>query len=83
MAHTTTRSTPPLIHEVVAEVLSERMDKAVATWLQSHDDEVKEAVAECVKAGAGAALMQGIAQFFAGQMTQFEYSIQNKLMNGR
>ena len=76
------KDTPPLIHEVVMEVLAERMDKAVAAWLQSHDDEVKGAVAKCVQDGAGAAMMRGMAQFFANQMTQFEYSIQNKLMGG-
>ncbi len=70
---------PPLIHEVVKEVLSVQMREAVERWLLAHEDEVKQALGDCVKEGAGLALLRGMNSFFAESMTRMQYDVANKL----
>lgn len=66
---------PPLLHEIVAEVLQERMREAVRAWISSHEDEVKEIVAEVVRDGAGAAAVNGFTRFFSQTMSAMENDI--------
>ena len=71
-----TKELPPLINEVVQECLNDRMNKAVAEWLASHETEVSQAVSDCVRDGAGAALLRGITSAFRNEMSNLEMNIQ-------
>ena len=73
---------PPLIHEIVKEVLTARMIVAVDSWLRSHEEEVEAAITETVEAGAGAAMLQGMNKFFSDSMTQLQFNIGNNLRQG-
>lgn len=78
-----TRELPPLIHEVVKEVLSVQMREAVEQWLLSHEDEVKEALENCVREGAGMALLRGLNSFFEQEMNKMQWEIAGRLQSAR
>ena len=70
---------PPLIHQMVKECLNERMQEQVKIWIASHNDEVEEAIKECVVQGAGAALMAAIKYHFEGSMNTLASDMGSKL----
>ena len=73
---------PPLIHQVVKEVLGPRMNAAVSTWLSEHDEAVNEAVSEAVRDGIAQALVSAVNSYFEQAMNQLRYDIENKLRDG-
>ena len=78
-----TETIPPVIHQMVKEVLKERMAQAVADWLRDHENEVKQAVEDCVRDGAGAALVRGLNVFLDDSMMRLQSNVQNQLLSGR
>ena len=71
----------PLIHEVVKEVLKDRMNKAVDAWLSTHEEEVKTAVDRAVTQGAGNALVNSLNMWFEGSMHAMQSQIHQDLQN--
>ena len=49
--------TPAMIHKILAELLTERVDKAVDEWIADHEDKVRAIVAACVADGAAKAVL--------------------------
>ena len=74
-----TETLPPLIHEVVKDVLSAQMREAVERWLSSHEDEVRQALEDCVKDGAGMALMRAFTSYFQDSMNKMQWDAVNKM----
>ena len=73
------REIPPLIHSVVKEVLNDRMKDAVETWLQTHESDVRVAVAHVVEEGAGRAMVKALNGYMADSMIRLESDIIGKL----
>ena len=73
------REIPPLIHSVVKEVLSDRMKDAVEAWLQTHEADVRDAVAHVVEEGAGQAMVKALNGYMADSMLLLESNIISKL----
>ena len=73
------REIPPLIHSVVKEVLSDRMKDAVEAWLQTHESDVRIAVAHIVEEGAGTAMVKALNGYIADSMLRLENDIINKI----
>ena len=70
-------------NSLVKELLSDRMREAVDQWIREHPEEVKAAVSEIIEAGAGAALMKGITDFFQQSMWSMQNNVANTLQQGR
>ena len=70
---------PPLIHEIVKEVLQDRMTLAVDGWLKTHEAEVVEAVKAVVQEGAGQAFIAALGSLLSNSMFQLQSDIQSKL----
>ena len=73
------REIPPLIHSVVKEVLSDRMKDAVEAWLQTHESDVRIAVAHIVEEGAGTAMVKALNGYIADSMLRLENDIISKI----
>ena len=73
------REIPPLIHSVVKEVLSDRMKDAVEAWLQTHEADVRDAVAHVVEEGAGTAMIKALNNHMEHSMSLLQGNILNTL----
>ena len=73
------REIPPLIHSVVKEVLNDRMKDAVEAWLQTHESNVRVAVAHVVEEGAGRAMVKALNGYMADSMIRLESDIIGKI----
>ena len=73
------REIPPLIHSVVKEVLTDRMKDATEAWLQTHEADVRDAMAHVIEDGAGMAMVKALNGYVADSMLRLEGDIINKL----
>lgn len=74
---------PPLIHEIVQDLLSSQMKAAVERWLQDHEAEVKAAIETVIRDGAGNAMIHSLDNRLQGLFEQFGQSVAINLQQGR
>ena len=72
---------PPLIHDIVRDVLGLQVQKEVAYWVQTHNDEVKEILKQVLEEGVGLAVMSALKSMFANDLMTLGHSIENRLRN--
>ena len=73
------KTIPPLIHQIVKEVLSDRMEAAVEAWLVGHADEVSKAIDVAVVQGAGKAMLRQMDFAFGSDMEGYGESLSQRL----
>lgn len=66
---------PPLVHEILKNLLEKEMHAAVSKWLLDNGSHVRQIVKEVVELGAGMAVVNAIKSNFAGEMYNLEQSI--------
>ena len=60
-------------------MLSKQMREAVERWLATHEDEVNQALEDCVKEGAGVALMRAFTTHFQDSMNRMQWDALQKI----
>jgi len=70
---------PPLIHEIVEELLMETVQDIVKVYFNEHPQEILKVVNQVVKEGLGSALMSALTSSFQNDLITFKAGIENKL----
>lgn len=74
-----TKTTPPLIHTIVKELLESTIRKAVDMWISEHKEEVLKVVDTVIAEGMAKALFRTIDMKFQSDLVNLQCNIQNSL----
>lgn len=74
--HTYTK--PPLVDELVAKLLTEKMETAVNAWLTENPDAIRAALDTAISLGVGTALLRSLDNRFAGIFDAGVSTLQNR-----
>jgi len=74
---------PPLLYELMKELLLPSMKEAINAYLKEHPEEVKTALDEVLKLGVGQAMMSAISYQFNGQLSVLQNNIMTQLSQPR
>jgi hypothetical protein len=74
-----TKILPPLAHELVSNLMKERMDILLRKWLDDNHAKVEETMQEVIRNGAGAALLTGMNNFFKHALNDFAMQVTDNL----
>lgn len=70
---------PALINELVKELLTERVDKALDRFISDNAEKVQATLDEIIKDGAGMALVNAMNNRFSQQLSDFSFQVQTNL----
>lgn len=77
----TTKETPPFIHQLLKELLTENVNKAVSEYILNHKEDVQKAIQRVVSVGMGKALMNAISLQFNNDLMNFQNDIMDNIQN--
>ena len=73
--------TPPLIHQMIKELLQPNVDEIIKQYIYEHESEINEIIHNTVQEGIGTCLVKAINSMFQNQMFTLESNIRNQLTN--
>lgn len=74
---------PPLLHELVKEVLEANVQAAVREYIGSHKEEVNAIIQKVVQEGIGAAVLGAMNSMFSHQLMNLQNNISQQISNYR
>lgn len=74
-----TKTTPPLLHSIVKELLEPSVRKAADVWINEHKEEVLKVVDIVISEGMAKALLRTIDMKFQDDLVNLQCNIQNNL----
>lgn len=74
-----TKTTPPLLHSIVKELLEPSVRKAADVWISEHKDEVLKVVDIVISEGMTKSLLRTIDNKFQNDLVTLQCNIQNNL----
>jgi len=74
---------PPLLHELVKEVMESQVQLAIKEYIGSHTEEVNAIIQKVVQEGIGAAVLGAMNSMFSHQLSNFQANITNQFNNYR
>lgn len=74
-----TKTTPPLLHSIVKELLEPTVRKAADVWINEHKEEVLKVVDVVISEGMAKALLRTIDTKFQNDLYNLEINIHNNL----
>ena len=74
---------PPLIHEMVTELLTEQMNAAIREWLVEHAEEVNQVFATVAREGAGDAVLVGLTRALQPDFQALQHAVEQRLDTGQ
>jgi predicted house-cleaning noncanonical NTP pyrophosphatase (MazG superfamily) len=74
---------PPLLHELVKEVLEANVQAAVREYIGSHTEEVNAIIQKVVQEGIGAAVLGAMNSMFSHQLMNLQNNISQQISNYR
>ena len=72
---------PPLLHELVKELLLPSVKELLVEYFKEHPDVVKDALNNVLVLGIGQAMMQAMSMQFQGQLINFQNKVLNQIQN--
>ncbi len=73
--------TPPLIHQMIKELLQPNVDEIIKQYIHEHETEVNEIIHNTVQEGIGTCLVKAMNSMFQHQMFTLENNIRNQIAN--
>lgn len=70
---------PSLLHSIVREIMDEHVKNEVQSYIVAHPEVVTDVVETIVKNGFDGAVINALRNVFSNEMSNFEFSIQNKI----
>lgn len=70
---------PPLLHQIVNDLLFPSVKAAADKYINDHKEEVKTAINNAIQAGMGAALIAAFSDRFRFDLANFQQSLMNNL----
>jgi predicted house-cleaning noncanonical NTP pyrophosphatase (MazG superfamily) len=74
---------PPLLHELVKEVLEANVQAAVREYIGSNQEEVNATIQKVVQEGIGAAVLGAMNSMFSHQLMNLQNNISQQISNYR
>jgi predicted house-cleaning noncanonical NTP pyrophosphatase (MazG superfamily) len=74
---------PPLLHELVKEVLEANVQAAVREYIGSNQEEVNAIIQKVVQEGIGAAVLGAMNSMFSHQLMNLQNNISQQISNYR
>ena len=74
---------PPLLHELVKEVMEANVQAAVREWIGSHTEEVNAIIEKVVQEGSGTAILKALDNMFSYQLSNLQNNISQQISNYR
>jgi hypothetical protein len=74
---------PPLLHELVKEVMEANVQAAVREWIGSNQEEVNATIQQVIQEGIGAAILKALDNMFSYQLSNFQANISQQISNYR
>jgi hypothetical protein len=74
---------PPLLHDIIKEVLEANVQAAVREWIGSNQEEVNVIIQKVVQEGIGAAVLGAMNSMFSHQLSNFQANISQQISNYR
>jgi hypothetical protein len=74
---------PPLLHELVKEVMESQVQAAIREYIGSHTEEVNAIIQKVVQEGSGTAILKALDNMFSYQLSNFQANITNQFNNYR
>lgn len=75
----TTKTLPPLLHDMVRDLLQPVVQSCVDKYFNEYKEDVLSVVDKVVSEGVGQSVVDAITNKFQKDLQTFKYSIQNKL----
>ncbi len=74
---------PPLLHELVKEVMEANVQAAVREWIGSNQEEVNATIQKVIQEGIGAAVLGAMNSMFNYQLSNLQNNISQQISNYR
>jgi L-lactate utilization protein LutB len=74
---------PPLLHELVKEVMESQVQLAIREYIGSHTEEVNAIIQKVVQEGSGTAILKALDNMFSYQLANFQANISQQFNNYR
>lgn len=69
----------PFVYQLIKELLEPQVRLVVSSYMEQHNEEIKQVIADVVKAGIGQILVDAITSKFRWELQEFEQGIFNRL----
>lgn len=76
-------SKPPIIIELLNELLADQVKQQVSVWLKENPEAVTNAIKEVTANGIGIMLLKVLESSIQGQLDSFRCNLLSQLQNGR
>jgi hypothetical protein len=74
---------PPLLYELVKEVMEANVQAAVREWIGSNQEAVNAIIQKVVQEGSGTAILKALDNMFSYQLSNFQANITNQFNSYR
>jgi hypothetical protein len=74
---------PPLLHDIIKEVMEANVQAAVREWIGSNQEEVNAIIQKVVQEGIGSAVLGAMNSMFNHQLSNLQNNISQQISNYR
>ena len=75
------RTSPPLMHEIVGDLMAEQIGALAKEWIKEHEQEVREIAEKTIQDGAGEAFLLALKNMFRQEFVNLQYGINQRIQN--
>lgn len=77
-----TKETPPFLHEMIKELLTDKIQKKIKAYINDNKEEVGKAIETVFREGMAKALITSISNIFQNDLSNLEHNIANRIQQG-